>query len=282
MQDFSTEQAVLKIMETPEGRDLAYLCYYEWDVANAYRRFIKSEEWAALSALLKKYRPPLKRALDLGAGNGIGSYALSQSGFLVTSLEPDPSELTGYGAIQKFKNFEAVSIDSVSGYGENLPFKKDTFGLVYVRQALHHATDLGLTMSEISRVLAPGGILIATREHIIDDQKSLGIFLENHALHKYTHGEHAYMLEEYLRALNEADLKLEKLFLSWDSVINHYPATNKAVKEKFRKSLIDRYGRAGILFGYISPLEKAYRHSRSKDDLLPGRMISLVARANRK
>ena len=33
------------------------------------------------------------RALDLGAGNGILSYALAREGWSVTAVEPDPSAL---------------------------------------------------------------------------------------------------------------------------------------------------------------------------------------------
>jgi len=51
-QIFSTEDALLKTMETPEGKRNAFLCYYEWDLENAYKRFHSSEEWQAVRRLL--------------------------------------------------------------------------------------------------------------------------------------------------------------------------------------------------------------------------------------
>jgi ubiquinone/menaquinone biosynthesis C-methylase UbiE len=279
MDSLSTEQAVLKIMETPEGRENAYLCYYEWDINSAYQRFLESEEWEAVKSLLSKYRPPTMKALDLGAGNGIGSYALFKLGYSVTSLEPDSSELVGYGALNKYKKIEFVPIFPVSGFGENLPFKNKTFGLVYVRQTLHHAVDLYKMMREISRVLVPGGVFIATREHIVDDKASLNIFLENHALHKYTHSEGAFLLDQYLKALKESNFKLKKLILSWDSIINHFPNSNEMVQEQFRKKLNARFGPLGSIFAKQPKLVEIYRRRKSHGDHRPGRMISFVARA---
>ena len=36
----STEQAVLKLMETPEGRENIFLCYYEWMLTAPSKGFI--------------------------------------------------------------------------------------------------------------------------------------------------------------------------------------------------------------------------------------------------
>lgn len=281
MKTLSTEEAILKTMETPKGRENAFLCYYDWDIASAYKRFIESEEWQAVEQLLSKYKPPSTVALDLGAGNGIGSYALHKSGYLVISLEPDSSELVGYGAMIKYKKSNDISVSSVSGIGEFLPFKDQSFGVVYCRQVLHHASDLTRMMKEINRVLIPGGIFIATREHVVDDQESMKIFLENHALHKYTHAESAHSIEEYKLALSAAGLKLEKLLLSKDTVINHYPTTNSMIHNKFKKTLLGKFGDIGLLFENNQQMEILYRRWLSKHDHQPGRMISIVARVKK-
>jgi len=275
----STEEAILRTMETPEGRENAFLCYYEWDISNAFHRFLLSEEWNAVQQLLSKYPLPSKDALDLGAGNGIGSYALFQSGYRVISLEPDPSELVGYGAIKKFNKNTAVKITCVSGIGEYLPFLDHTYGLVFCRQVLHHALNLKSMTAEIKRVLIPGGIFIATREHVIDDLASKEIFLNNHPLHKYTHAENTYSLDEYKKALQESGFVLKEILLSWDSVINHFPTTNDMFREDYRKVLKTKLGWIGLLFGNNSKLEDIYRRKKSAGDHRPGRMISFVAKA---
>lgn len=97
----------------------------------------------------------------------------------------------------------------MSGLGQQLPFNNNSFGLVYVRQALHHVLDLEQILREISRFLQPGGILIATQEHKIDGSTSQKIFLENHALHKYSNAETAHTIEEYKAAL-KSRIEIEK------------------------------------------------------------------------
>lgn len=273
----STEQAIINTMQTIKGCKNAFLCYYEWDVNNAYLRFLSSEEWLAVLMLLSKYNPPSRNALDLGAGNGIASYALERSGYSVTALEPDPSELVGYGAIKKFKRDNDLHVLSVSGIGEFLPFKDQSFGLVYCRQVLHHAADLHRMASEISRVLVPGGIFLATREHVVDDQESLRFFLENHALHKYTQAEGAFSVEEYLHALRSSNLHVLKTLLSWDSVINHYPVSNADMKVRARKLLKKKFGRIEKAIPLIPPAINYCRQQLSMNDKTPGRMISIIS-----
>ncbi len=274
----TTEQAILKTMESPEGQKNAFLCYYEWDVGNAYRRFVSSEEWLAVLKLLSKYNPPSRNALDLGAGNGIASYALEKAGYLVTALEPDPSELVGYGAMKKFKRDNDLHVFSVSGIGEFLPFKDQSFGLVYCRQVLHHAVDLTIMMKEINRVLLPGGIFVATREHVVDDENSKEVFLKNHPLHKYTHSEGAFSLDEYKRVVKSSGFRLVKLLLSKDSVINFYPNSNAVMHQKFRSAMTNHFGTLGLSLSKIPVIEQAYNRRRSSEDHYPGRMISFVAK----
>lgn len=277
MSTITTEQAILNTMQTEKGRKNAFLCYYEWDVKSAYHRFVSSEEWLAVLKLLSKYNPPSKNALDLGAGNGIASYALEKSGYSVTALEPDTSELVGYGAIKKFRTDSDLSVCPVSGIGEFLPFKDQSFGLVYCRQVLHHAANLQRMASEINRVLIPGGIFVATREHVVDDQESLRFFLENHALHKYTQAEGAFSVEEYLQALQSSSMRVLKTLLSWDSVINHYPVSNADMKIRARKFLNKKFDHFGKSIPLIPPVVNYCRHQLSLNDKTPGRMISIIA-----
>jgi hypothetical protein len=54
MSVLTTEEAIIRTMQTSKGRENAYLCYYEWDVSNAYHRFMASEEWQAVLKPLVK------------------------------------------------------------------------------------------------------------------------------------------------------------------------------------------------------------------------------------
>ena len=275
---FSPEQAIIKTMQTEDGLLNAYLCYYEHDIEKAYQRFNNSEEWDAIRNFLAIYKLPNNRVLDLGSGNGIASYAFIKSGFSVVSIEPDDSNLIGYGAMNNFKKLNGFPFCNVSGIGESLPIKHKTFGLVYCRQVLHHSKDLQKMMEEISRVLMPGGIFLATREHVIDDQKTLEIFLANHPLHKYTKAEFAYTITEYLYAIKKSGLKIDKLLLSWDSVINHYPTSNSDLKVKIAIKLKSKFGLKNSFLINSKFIEKLVRNRMSKRDHTPGRLISFVAK----
>ena len=77
------------------------------------------------------------------------------------------------------------------------------FDVVFARAVLHHTRDLDGACREMFRVLRPGGIFIAAREHVISKEADLGQFLDQHPLHHLYGGEHAFLLDRYIGALNE-------------------------------------------------------------------------------
>ena len=100
MSQMTWEQAVQWLRDQPDQRVLVKACYFDDPLVEAAERFWQSAEWKAIAALLP---PPNGKALDLGAGRGISSYAMAQDGWQVTALEPDPSNLVGAGAIHSGK-----------------------------------------------------------------------------------------------------------------------------------------------------------------------------------
>jgi len=85
--------------------------YFDLPVRQAAERFAESEEFAEISRLLGAGEG--RQILDLGAGNGIASYALASNGWVVTALEPDESEEVGAGAIQLLARATALLIKVV-------------------------------------------------------------------------------------------------------------------------------------------------------------------------
>lgn len=222
-QTLSWEQAVEWLRSEPEKQDLVRACYFDDPLAEAAERFWNSVEWKSIAALM----PPAGdgRALDLGAGRGISSYALAKEGWTVTALEPDPSALIGAGAIRALALESRLSITVVSEFSEKLPFPDNSFDLVNCRQVLHHARDLPQTCREIFRVLKPGGRMIATREHVISKREDLQAFLNSHPLHHLYGGENAFLLSEYTSAITNSGLQLGKVLAPFDSPINYFPMT---------------------------------------------------------
>lgn len=273
---FSTWEATIKwLLDQPERRDLVRACYYDRPPLEAARRFWQDPEWQAL----RTYFPARKGdALDVGAGMGIASYALAKDGWRTCALEPDPSALVGAEAIRTLARAGAVDIEVVREWGEGLPFGDAAFDLVHARQVLHHARDLRKFCAELFRVLRSGGVLAATREHVISSPGQLPAFLERHELHRYYGGENAYMLRTYLAALNEAGFTVRSCLGPFQSVINFAPFTQESLCAEIAR----RAGRipGGRWFAAAllarAPARRMALDLLSRLDRRPGRLHSFI------
>jgi len=228
MESLTWSQAVQTLRENPEQEALVKACYYDDPLQVAADRFWRSLEWKLIADYLPKAPGD---ALDLGAGRGISSYALARDGWRVTALEPDPSPLVGAEAIRSLVSETGLPIHVVSDYSETLPFQDGSFDLVHCRQVLHHAQDLLQTCLEIGRVLKPGGMMIATREHVISKPQDLQTFLDQHPLHHLYGGENAFLLRDYTKAIRSGGLTLVRTLAPFDSAINFFPATDQQIDD---------------------------------------------------
>lgn len=261
----SWEDAVTWLRAQPDQAELVRACFFDDPLIESALRYHNCSEWQAVT----KYLPRSPgRALDLGAGRGIASYALARDGWDVTALEPDPSLLVGAGAIRSLAQEANLSIRVEQNWGEQLPFPDESFDAVHTRQVLHHARDLGQLCREAARVLKPGGIFIATREHVITRPEDLPMFLAKHPLHKFYGGENAYLLSEYLNAIGSAGIELNKVLNPYQSNINLYPETIISIKKRIaRKFFLPGSFVPDWVLGWLGTLNDA-----------PGRLYTFVGR----
>jgi SAM-dependent methyltransferase len=229
----SWEAAVVWLRNQPDRQQLVFDAFYDDPLIAAAERYRGSGEWQAVSQLLHGRGG---KALDVGAGRGIASYALARQGFEVTSLEPDPSAIVGAAAIRSLAAEAALPINVVEEFSERLPFADGVFDLVFARAVLHHTSDLDVACSEMHRVLRPGGILVAAREHVISNEADLGQFLAAHPLHHLYGGEHAYLLDRYTGALKSAGFFPIEVLSPLKSPINLFPYTI----DSLRDAIIDK------------------------------------------
>jgi SAM-dependent methyltransferase len=275
----SWEEAVSWLVSQSEQQELVAACYFDRPVRAAAERFWRSEEWQAVRALLPACPG---KALDVGAGNGIASFALARDGWETTALEPDGSNWVGTGAIRQLAADSGLHIDVVQEFGETLPFADASFNVIHARQVLHHARDLAKLCLELFRVLRPRGILIATREHVISSPRQLQSFLRKHPLQRFYGGEHAFRLREYLEALRSAGFIPVKIMGPFDSPVNYAPFTRRTLKSELSRRFARLPGGnvvAGVLLS-----ERWFDLSlqvMSRLDRRPGRLFSFVARKTR-
>jgi ubiquinone/menaquinone biosynthesis C-methylase UbiE len=268
------EEAVKELRSNPENAKVIADNYFDENIDEAIERFRSSEEFLAVM----KYIPAsAKTLLDIGAGRGMATYGFASNGLLSTALEPDPSDDVGAGAIRKLATRHGLPITVVETFGESLPFDDGSFDVVYVRQVLHHATDLAIFCKEVNRVLKPGGLFVATREHVLTQDSDLQTFLDNHLLHHLYGGEHAYTLAFYLKCIRQSGLTIKHLLHPYASVINYAPLSITEMKENFERKLSSLTGKR--LAGYLLNIPVLYRlltTIKARQDQSPGRLYSFI------
>lgn len=272
----SREQLVSWLRSQPEQADFMRACYQDQPELEAAERFVSSEEWEAVSGLLPS---PPGRALDLGGGNGVASYALARSGWDVVAAEPSSSLVTGGAAIAALLKSAQQPPTVVAAVGERLPLANASFDVVYSRQVLHHVKDRVALCREVSRVLRPGGTYLACAEHVVSNERQRQRFLTDHPMNRFTRDEDAFRLREYRRAFVSGGLELVKVLRPFDTSINLAPYTKEELRAELGRKLARLPG--GRLFGRLALGRWGYPSCLrllSWGYLRPGRPYTFIAR----
>jgi ubiquinone/menaquinone biosynthesis C-methylase UbiE len=95
-----------------------------------------------------------KKVLEIGCGIGIDTLEFSRAGAKITAIDISPKsvELT-----KKRLDYYSLTGDVKIGDAENLDFPDNTFDFVFSWGVLHHTPDTQKAISEVFRVLKPGG-----------------------------------------------------------------------------------------------------------------------------
>lgn len=103
-----------------------------------------------------------KKLLEIGAG--VGTFliaARTKYGIDAYGVEPSKDEFSPFNQISKalLEEYNLQSNIITPSMAEELPFKNDTYDLIYSTNVLEHVQDPKKVLSESIRVLKPGGYL---------------------------------------------------------------------------------------------------------------------------
>ncbi|MDJ0993294.1 MAG: bifunctional 2-polyprenyl-6-hydroxyphenol methylase/3-demethylubiquinol 3-O-methyltransferase UbiG [Dinoroseobacter sp.] len=95
--------------------------------------------------------------LDLGCAGGFMAEAMAARGAKVTGIDPAAQAIA---AAQAHAESSGLDIRYDVGVGEALPYADNIFDIVVCVDVLEHVQDLSQVMSEVWRVLKPGGVFL--------------------------------------------------------------------------------------------------------------------------
>jgi SAM-dependent methyltransferase len=96
-------------------------------------------------------------ALEVGCGMGADLRQLASAGARATGVDLVPRHLA---ITQRRFALAGLRVNLIRADAESLPFSNNSFDVVYSFGVLHHTSDIDGALSEIHRVLRPGGHLV--------------------------------------------------------------------------------------------------------------------------
>ncbi|WP_458187912.1 class I SAM-dependent methyltransferase [Haladaptatus sp. NG-WS-4] len=118
-------------------------------VARYYDFFSPDADGEILAEGLAQAERPIERAVDLAGGTGRAARVLQV-----------PERIVVDAAAGMLEQARGHGLASVRGDAARLPLRSESVDAVVVSDALHHVGDVPSTLTEIARVLRPGGVLV--------------------------------------------------------------------------------------------------------------------------
>lgn len=150
---------------------LAQVLYHDWEAATydekwsiSYDERCNDYARGRFDAVVGKDAPlPYGRALELGCGTGFFLLNLMLTGVATTGSVTDLSPGMVEVALRNAAGL-GLDVDGRVADAETIPYDDNSFDLVVGHAVLHHIPDVQKTLTEVLRVLRPGGRFVFAGE----------------------------------------------------------------------------------------------------------------------
>jgi methanethiol S-methyltransferase len=126
-----------------------------WDGSQRWLRALQNIVPARLAYFDGLARWQEAHVLDLGCGGGFMAEAMARRGARVTGIDP---AVKAIAAARAHAAQQGLSVRYMVASGERLPLADGSMDIVVCVDVLEHVADVGLVLTEIHRVLKPGGL----------------------------------------------------------------------------------------------------------------------------
>ncbi len=153
--EFAADLAGLQALR--EKRKAEQRAYFDRVAASFGEQLLPGRTWEGLARALLRLLPRGRYA-DLGVGDGLLTLMLAEVAKDVTAVDISTSMLE---QLQKRARANGrTNVTCIEGDMESLPLPDQSFDVVVLSQALHHAREPLQALREARRILVPGGRLL--------------------------------------------------------------------------------------------------------------------------
>ncbi|NES76289.1 MULTISPECIES: bifunctional 2-polyprenyl-6-hydroxyphenol methylase/3-demethylubiquinol 3-O-methyltransferase UbiG [Okeania] len=180
------------------------------------------------------------KVLDVGCGGGFSCEFMAKRGAIIYGID---SSAKCIEVAQKHSGENSLDINYKIGIAESLPYENNTFDVVICVDVLEHVSDYRQVVSEIYRVLKPGGIFLYDTINRNFQSRFMMIWLMENLLRLIPQGVHnwdKFILPE----------ELKELMLSLDFV-------------EVEMKGFDLFGEIGFVLGELNTLRKNLKFDKS-------------------
>lgn len=154
---------------------------------------------------LHKLLPAVDSVCDIASGTGHTGLGFADIAPLIVAVDPAPNMLA---QVQRLAEERGIAVETVEAFAESIPLASASFDLVTCRLAAHHFSDLPKAMTEMTRLVKPGGY-VAIIDMEGDENPALdALNHEIEVLHDPTHVR-SYTAEYWREIFEVNGLKVE-------------------------------------------------------------------------